>query len=197
MRNLLSSSRRCKNAKTNKEFFEYVLFDLYNNHDNSYLKPSQKLVCKNQTSNLIYDGLCIYSYKERIFYKEYYPENKYYYLDVKLNQSVDLQTKNKIGKHFDELIQILEEKNYSYEFGIDEEGDEDWELSLDNPKKHWIIHNIKCSVEKVKETCSIDLEEYDELIKTKCGHLFCDKNLYSWLNEHNNKTCPLCRTKLL
>jgi hypothetical protein len=61
---------------------------------------------------------------------------------------------------------------------------------------NWLLQNISCSVVNQKDICSIDLEEYDELIKTECGHLFKDKNLYSWIEEHNNNTCPLCRTKL-
>jgi hypothetical protein len=104
----------------------------------------------------------------------------------------------KVLTHINVLIGVsfcYSEIDYHIDY-FGEENREQEELFLSNHKKHWLIYTVGCSVVNTKDTCSIDLEEYDELIKTKCGHLFCDKNLYSWLNEHDNKTCPLCRTKL-
>ena len=185
-----------KTAKNNHHFFEAVLYDLYNKHTNALLIPDPtKVFCKNQTGNLKYDGFNIYSYDQRIFYKDYGLIHNSYNLDIQINQSLDKKTVEKIKKHFDYLLEFLEKRNYHYDLGFGPD-DDDFELLKANPKRHWLFHNIKCSVVKVKDTCSIDLEEYDELIKTECGHLFNDKNLHNWLNEHHNKTCPLCRTKL-
>jgi hypothetical protein len=191
-----------KIAKSNIHFFDVVSNHLFNN--NNTVQVLSPIKCKTQTGNLKYDGLNIYSYGKRIFYKSINNFGIFYYIDARAYHST---TPNKVKKHLDYLLEYLSNAGYDnsididtpfiYDDSDDEKDDEDLELLQNNPKRHWLIHNIKCSVEKVKETCSIDLEEYDELIKTKCGHLFCDKNLYSWLKEHDNKTCPLCRTKLL
>jgi len=46
-----------------------------------------------------------------------------------------------------------------------------------------------------KGICNIDLEEYDNIFKTHCGHTFLYENLFKWYQKSNN--CPYCRTELL
>ena len=47
---------------------------------------------------------------------------------------------------------------------------------------------------ETKENCSILLENKDDMVKTKCNHIFCREALDEWLK--NNNTCPLCRAEL-
>jgi hypothetical protein len=192
----ITSYRLKATANTITDFCYISIADLIRSKNVGFTVFKEN-TCKIPSGKLIYNGLDIKSYGLKICDIKEGKFTFYACLPKKF-----LHLRNKIQKHTDELIRILdiEEIEYGFEFfdeEEDEEEDKDWDLLRQNPKKHWLIHNIKCSVENVKETCSIDLEEYDELIKTECGHLFKDKNLHSWLNEHNNKTCPLCRTKLL
>ena len=46
-----------------------------------------------------------------------------------------------------------------------------------------------------KGICNIDLEEYNNIFKTHCGHTFLYENLFKWYLKSNN--CPYCRTELL
>jgi hypothetical protein len=183
-----------KTAKNNTHFFEVVLKDLYTCNNTVQILPFHQKTfwCKTANGNLKYDGLNIYSYNQLILYKD---EFGICNLDIEVKKTLDKNTKDKIQKHFKDLWDILEKEGYDFELGLNIE-DDDIELLKTNPKRNWLFNNIKCSLEEVKDTCSIDLEEYDTLVKTECGHMFKDENLYGWLYEHNNKTCPLCRTKL-
>ena len=95
---------------------------------------------------------------------------------------------------YDEIFEEMTEEKFFEDLKLLD--DSRFKFKYIDFKTNWLLENIKCSVVNIKDTCCIDLEEYDELIKTTCGHLFKDKNLYSWLEEHINTTCPLCRTRL-
>jgi hypothetical protein len=90
---------------------------------------------------------------------------------------------------YDTLIEILDSKGIGYDYTTPI-------ISKNEPPVKRLNRIIKCSVVSTKDTCCIDLEEYDELVKTKCGHLFAVENLCKWVLELNNKTCPYCRSNL-
>ena len=48
----------------------------------------------------------------------------------------------------------------------------------------------------VTQQCPICIEdiEKDKLFKTECGHCFHIDCIYEWIENKNNKNCPLCRT---
>jgi hypothetical protein len=106
-------------------------------------------------------------------------------------------TKNHRNKLIKYINQYNGYMNIDYLLINEDEDNKLLKLKEKNYPRYWLLTNIKCSLIKKKETCSIDLEEYKEVIKTECNHFFSEKNLYSWLDEHNQNTCPLCRTKLL
>jgi hypothetical protein len=58
------------------------------------------------------------------------------------------------------------------------------------------IFRIKTKIKGTYEKgiCNIDLEEYDYVFKTECGHTFLYENLMKWCQKSN--TCPYCRTEL-
>lgn len=173
-----------KNAMNIHHFFHMVIDDLTITKNTTYTPDK----CKIPSGHLVYDGLTVKSYGVRILYMN---RDKIVLDAYSMPEDTPLKLRSKIQKHFDEVLRILDLDNIQYDLDIfDDEEDE-------NPKRYWLLRKTKSTVVNIKDTCCIDLEEYDELIKTECGHLFCDKNLYSWLNEHDNKTCPLCRTKLL
>lgn len=47
---------------------------------------------------------------------------------------------------------------------------------------------------QTKDDCSILLENKDDMVITKCNHIFSKEALNEWLKTKD--TCPLCRTKL-
>ena len=55
-----------------------------------------------------------------------------------------------------------------------------------------IQHQIDGTFEK--GFCNIDLEEYEKVFKTHCGHTFLYENLLKWFEKNN--TCPYCREQL-
>ena len=93
-------------------------------------------------------------------------------------------------KHYKDLLAAVEKLNIPFDYYPDD----DYIQPVDEVE--WLNDICDCELVEVKDTCSIDLEEYDTLVKTKCGHLFSPKNLYEWIKTHNHNTCPLCRTKL-
>jgi len=185
-----------KNAKNINHFFHMVIDDLTITRPNRPHTDLTRSYCKIPSGNLEYDNWGVKSYGIRILYLE--NESNIIIDGFSLTTGrVGPTLRSKIQKHMDELIRILDLDEIDYI--IDYLGDENRELEElfhNNKKRYWLLHDSKSTVVQEKGTCSIDLEEYDELIKTECGHLFNENNLYSWLKEHNNKTCPLCRTKL-
>ncbi len=66
---------------------------------------------------------------------------------------------------------------------------------LDKVTSH--IHNNKEN--KTEDRCPICLENFsdlktEDLRMTKCGHLFCESCIFTWLKKH--KKCPLCKIDL-
>ena len=62
---------------------------------------------------------------------------------------------------------------------------------------------IKSVVENVNENIDIDIEKDDQenqdqrdtnKRRLKCGHIFCDVCIITWLNKH--KKCPYCQIDL-
>jgi hypothetical protein len=158
--------------------------------------------CKIPNGNLIYDGLTIKSYGVRILYMN---RDKIVLDAFSMPDDTPNKLRRKIQNHFDELIRILDLDNIPYDMDIfgddnieeDEVEYDEYLLRESNPKYAWLCLHICGNLIKEKETCCIDLEEYDELFKTECGHKFSVNNLYSWMNDYDNETCPLCRKQLM
>jgi hypothetical protein len=168
-----------KNAINIYHFFKMVLEDL--NEDLYDVQPEIK--CKTPNGNLIYDGICVYSYGVKILH---YEDNEFIINAEPLPEDKK-KLRTKILKHLTELIKTLGIQKY-----------ENYTVKLNTNNNYqfdWLLENIKISKLVYKQECSIDLEEYNTLINTECGHTFYDKNLYTWLKIKDN--CPLCRTKLL
>jgi glycyl-tRNA synthetase alpha subunit len=118
-------------------------------------------------------------------------------LKEKYNTKINHHTK----KHIDDLIDVI--KMNTCHFGICYSNKEIEEMESKNKynveiiKSKWLSKHVKCSIKNIKETCSIDLEEYDTIVKTKCGHYFSVENIYEWIRNNNKDSCPLCRTVLI
>jgi len=169
-----------KNAINIYHFFLMVLDDLNNDYTQTQVLPYK---CKIPNGNLIYDGISVYSYGVKILTTENYQ----FIINAESLPEDKKKLKGKILKHLIELIDTLRMEEYT-----------NYIIKLNVNKDYyfdWLLENIKITkLVNSKEQCSIDLEEYDTLVKTACGHLFNDKNLYTWLNLKD--TCPLCRTIL-
>jgi hypothetical protein len=203
-----------RTARTNDHFFNLVLTDLFVNRNYGEVFP---LRTATQSKNLIFDGLKIQSFAEIIFYKK--PGEEIFVVHQKIARQFRVNL-----PHSRRLIEILNERGFPYELKVENLPDEtnDQQIMrqilpfltnlqpLPPPpppeiptttltlkqKKSWLVEKVKVSVVKEKGTCSIDLDDYEELVKTPCGHLFEASNLYNWISLYKNKTCPLCRSKL-
>lgn len=90
------------------------------------------------------------------------------------------------------LLKIIEKNDNKVLFDI-----KYFEHLLSFNKNQWLLNNVKCEIEKKKEVCCIDMEEYEEIVRTLCGHYISIDNLYKWVCENKRTNCPYCRTELL
>jgi len=189
---------------TNEKFFNFSLTSMYyvlpyyDNMD-SYHNKSENLIFMN---NLITSYDCIICSKrpeDNCIIINSYERIKEYYCK-KVNY--------RVKKHIEHAIRTLKKNGYNFAICFSSKEileDDNTLLSLtteelknyvEHVKSKWLIKNCNCSVINYKEQCSIDLEQYEKLIKTKCGHYFSIENLYEWIRNNDKDSCPLCRTIL-
>lgn len=162
-----------------KEFFKNYI-DMINDNQNNIILAYTN-ACVNTINNYIRKQLYPDTYKnkynigEKIVFNTYYSKDclSYYtsQCETILNINIDVI---KI-KTFDINILINLKKNI-------------------NPTETQsiILNKIK---KKIDNPCPICFEEnIDTMCVTKCGHIFCDSCINTWLKKF--KTCPLCRFKL-
>jgi len=176
----------CVDAFMYYDYSEKYSDDFYRNKSetlifNGYqIKSFEKVICQRDEE----DGLMIVSTFECL--KENYKKSK-----------INHHTK----KHIDDLIEVI--KFHTNHFGICYSNKEIEEMESKNKcnveiiKEKWLLKNIKCSIENIKETCSIDLDEYNKILKTECNHFFSIENMYEWIRNNQKNSCPLCRKILL
>jgi hypothetical protein len=154
----------------------------------------------NKSENLTFNGFEIKSFGRTIAFK--HEEDNI--IIVKsydhLIENTKLELNKYTNKHINHLIIILDYINV--EFGILQSKKEIEEYyrtehNVEIIKEKWLSKYVKCSIENIKETCSIDLDEYNKIVKTECGHYFSIENLYEWIRNNEKNSCPLCRTILL
>jgi hypothetical protein len=157
---------------------------------------------RNKSETLIFNGYQIKSFEKVICQRD---ENDGCMIISTFESLKENYKKSKINhhtkKHIEDLMKII--KMNTIDFGILYSNKEIQEMEIKNKgnveiiKSKWLIQNVKCSIENIKETCSIDLDEYDKIVKTECGHFFSIENLYEWLRNNNKDSCPLCRTIII
>jgi hypothetical protein len=180
-----------------KFFYECIGTFMYEDYTKKYTGDFYR----NKSETLIFNGYQIKSFEKVICQRDEddgymivstFEKLKEQYKNCKINQ----HTK----KHIDELLEII--KFNTREFGILYSDKEIQEMEIKNKenveiiKSKWLIQNVKCSIENIKENCSIDLEEYNTILKTECGHYFSIENMYEWIRNNKKDSCPLCRTIL-
>jgi hypothetical protein len=57
-----------------------------------------------------------------------------------------------------------------------------------------LVSKVVQVVPSAPECCSICLEDLDQHVTTRCGHMFHEACLAEWTSK--NKTCPLCRSRI-
>jgi hypothetical protein len=155
---------------------------------------------RNKSENLIFNGHQIKSFEKVICQRDeedgYMIVSTFDALKEKYNCKINSYTKN----HLVMLLSVL--KMLTNRYGICYSQKEIQKIELERKgnveiiKSKWLSQYVKCSIENIKETCSIDLEEYDTIVKTKCGHYFSVENMYEWIRNNEKDSCPLCRTKI-
>jgi len=167
---------------TNKSFYEATLIDMFQENLTISTEYFKFTTSKRDLKYMFVDNKpLIVSFNSKVIACK--KSNNRLYINSMLNGGKHLT-------HYKALLSTVEKLNIPFDYYPDD----DYIQPVDEVE---FLNDIcECELVEVKDTCSIDLEEYDTLVKTKCGHLFSPKNLYEWIKTHNHNTCPLCRTKL-
>jgi len=177
-------------------FFTCVDTFMYYDYNEKYSRDFYR----NKSETLIFNGYQIKSFEKVICQRDdengYMIVSTYESLKEKYNTNINYHTK----KHIQDLIDVIHFNTRQYGICYSQKEIQEMELktkeNVEIIKSKWLIQNVKCSIENIKETCSIDLEEYDTILKTKCGHYFSIENMYEWIRNNEKDSCPLCRTIL-
>ncbi len=130
----------------------------------------------NSTKSFSFKDGIFYSYKEPIA-KIHLDKIIIYKKTAKDNNFFSMTT----SKHIGTIKRYCEENNID-EYII--------------TKNELLLEKINFTIENKKEMCMIDYEQYDEILKTKCGHYFSIENMYKWIITNSKSSCPYCRTEL-
>lgn len=183
-------------CKDNIEFFFKCVNILMYDDDYSDNKYSGNYY-RNKSETLIFNGYQIKSF-EKVFCKKNEDDG---YMIVSTYESLKEMYKTNINhhtkKHIKDLIKVINFNTSRYGMLYSDKEIQEMNLktkeNVEIIKSKWLKIHTYCSIENIKETCCIDLEEYDTIVKTDCGHFFSVENLYEWIRNNQKDSCPLCR----